>query len=78
MTLIADSLLKEQALSGHAQGRGELRLDEEIKRRLLALSPATADRLLRVERQRSKPHGLGTTKPGTLLKESIPLRTFAD
>ena len=26
----------------------------------------------------SRPHGLTTTKPGTLLKHSIPVRTFAD
>ncbi len=58
--------------------QGELRLDEETKRRLLSLSPATADRLLAVERKLAKPHGLGTTKPGTLLKDSIPIRTFAD
>jgi hypothetical protein len=58
--------------------QGELRLDEETKGLLLALSAATADRLLAVERQRSKPHGLGTTKPGTLRKDSIPIRTFAD
>jgi Integrase core domain len=57
--------------------QGEVRLEAETKRLLLALSPATADRLLRVERQRSKPHGLGTTKPGTLLKDSIPIRTKA-
>lgn len=57
---------------------GELLLDEETKTRLLALSPATADRLLRETRQRSKPHGLGTTKPGTLLKAAIPIRTFSD
>ena len=58
--------------------QGEWRLEAETKRLLLALSPATADRLLHVERQRTKPHGLGTTKPGTLLKASIPIRTFAD
>jgi hypothetical protein len=57
---------------------GELRLDTDTKTRLLALSPATADRLLQAERQRSKPHGLGTTKPGTLTKDAIPIRTFAD
>ena len=57
---------------------GELRLDAETKTRLLALSPATADRLLQAERQRSKPHRLGTTKPGTLTKDAIPIRTFAD
>ncbi len=57
---------------------GELRLDADTNTLLLALSPATADRLLRAERQRSKPHGLGTTKPGTLTKDAIPIRTFAD
>ena len=57
---------------------GELHLEPQTKARLLALSPATADRLLRAERQRAKPHGLGTTKPGTLLKSAIPMRTFAE
>ena len=42
---------------------------------LLAVSPATADRLLRPIRQ---PHGLSTTRPGRLLKHQIPVRTFAD
>ena len=57
---------------------GELHLDADTKARLLALSPATADRLVHAERQRAKPHGLGTTKPGTLTKDAIPIRTFAD
>ncbi len=57
---------------------GELRLDQPTKTRLVALSPATADRLLQAERQRSKPQGLATTKPGTLTKDAIPIRTFAD
>lgn len=57
---------------------GELCLDEPTKALLLSLSPATADRLLQAERQRAKPHGLGTTKPGTLTKDAIPIRTFAD
>ena len=58
--------------------QGELRLDQPTKTRLLAISPATADRLLQAERQRAKPHGLSTTKPGTLTKDAIPIRTFAD
>jgi hypothetical protein len=45
---------------------------------LLALSPATADRLLAPARRSARPLGLGTTKPGTLLKQQIPIRTFAD
>ena len=51
---------------------GEMQLDAQTKTQLLTLSPATADRLLRAERQRHRPHGLGTTKPGTLLKHQIP------
>ena len=58
--------------------QGELHLDAQTKEHLLALSPATADRLLQAERKQAKPHGLGTTKPGTLLKSAIPIRTFAD
>lgn len=57
---------------------GELHLEAQTKERLLALSPATADRLLQAERKQAKPHGLGTTKPGTLLKSAIPIRTFAE
>jgi len=57
---------------------GELHLDMPTKERLLMLSAATADRLLQAERKLAKPHGLGTTKPGTLLKSAIPVRTFAE
>src|SRR5919197_5384426 len=44
---------------------GHLSLSEEVRQQLLALSPATADRLLQPLRQ---PRGLTTTKPGRLLK----------
>jgi hypothetical protein len=56
---------------------GELCLDEETKTLLLRMSPATIDRKLAVYR-RPAGRGLSTTKAGTLLKHSIPLRTFAD
>jgi hypothetical protein len=56
---------------------GELNLDSQTRKLLLEMSPATADRLLRPARQTQCPHGLSTTKPGTLLKASIPIRTFA-
>ena len=62
-----------EALERH----GELRLDATTCQLLCSLSPATADRLLRRVRQGRKAHGLSTTKPGTLLKQSIPVRTFA-
>jgi hypothetical protein len=43
---------------------------------LLSMSAATADRLLQAHRY-THPHGLPTTKAGPLLKQQIPIRTFA-
>jgi hypothetical protein len=63
-----------EALERH----GELRLDVDTRSLLLGMSVSTADRLLTSHRQRSGGRGLATTKPGTLLKKSIPVRTFAD
>jgi hypothetical protein len=51
------------------------RLPEPLKARLLALSAATIDRLLKPLRARLGRRGLTGTKPGTLLKTQIPLRT---
>jgi len=56
---------------------GEISLSPETKQLLLSISRSTIDRCLRPVRVKS-PHGLGTTKPGTLLKKAIPVRTFAD
>jgi hypothetical protein len=56
----------------------ELRLEAEIKVKLLQLSAATADRLLQPERRKHELRGRGQTRPGTLLKHQIPIRTFAD
>lgn len=55
----------------------ELVIDAESKALLLQMSAATIDRLLARFRQK-KGRGLSTTKPGTLLKDAIPVRTFAD
>jgi hypothetical protein len=57
---------------------GHLTLSDEVRGQLLALSPATADRILRPFRQGDKPRGQVTTKPGSLLKHQVPVRTFAD
>jgi hypothetical protein len=56
----------------------ELQLEPQVKALLLRVSPATADRLLHADRQQRRRIGLGTTKPGSLLKKSIPIRTFTD
>ncbi len=55
----------------------ELKLDPETRQLLVGLSPATADRLLQRVRHGERPHGLATTKPGSLLLQAIPIRTFA-
>ncbi len=57
---------------------GELNPNPEIRSLLLQMSPATADRLLRRHRLQHKRRGLSTTKPGTLLKQRIAIRTFAE
>jgi hypothetical protein len=57
---------------------GRLSLNAEVRKKLLTLSPATADRLLKDKRRGIKPHGIPTTKPAGLLKKQIPIRTFAD
>ncbi len=54
-----------------------LHLTEECRRQLLSMSAATADRLLRTQRKRGQ-RGLSTTRAGTLLKQQIPIRTFAE
>ena len=54
---------------------GELQLPAQTKALLLQMSSATMDRCLRPVRFKH-PHGLSTTKPGTLLKKAIPVRTY--
>lgn len=56
----------------------ELTLPDTVKGTLLKMSRATIDRCLKPVRFEEKRHGLSTTKPGTLLKKAIPIRTFAD
>lgn len=48
------------------------------KQLLLTISPATADRLLVHERKKITLKCRSRTKPGSLLKSQIPIRTFAD
>ena len=48
------------------------------KRLLLRVSASTVDRLLKHERRRLNLKGRSRTKPGSLLKNQIPIRTFAD
>lgn len=62
---------------GVLERHGELLLGPEVKTLLLGMSRATIDRCLKKARF-EKAHGISTTKPGTLLKSAIAVRTWAD
>ena len=57
---------------------GEKTMTAEVEVQLCQMSPSTIDRLLRPYRRLGGRHPFTTTKPGSLLKNSIPIRTFAD
>ena len=57
---------------------GELMISHEVRDKLLTISPATIDRLLAPDRARLSLKGRAGTKPGTLLKHQIPLKTFSE
>lgn len=57
---------------------GEIVCDDETRGKLKRISAATIDRLLSSERKKYEIKGRSLTKPGTLLKHQIPLRTFSE
>ena len=57
---------------------GEMCLTDEVEAQLRQMSATTMDRLLRPHRRTNGRRALSTTKPGSLLKAAIPIRTFAD
>jgi hypothetical protein len=57
---------------------GEQRIGPSLEGRLCRISPSTIDRLLRPHRRLVGRKPLSTTRPGSLLKSAIPIRTFAD
>src|SRR5207245_8666525 len=57
---------------------GELEVTPEVRAKLLAVSSATIDRMLAPERARLKVKGRSGTKPGSMLKRQIPIRTFTE
>ncbi len=56
----------------------EIKLSVEVREKLFKISAATIDRLLAPTRKRYRIKGRSTTRPGSLLKKSIPIRTFTD
>lgn len=56
----------------------EITLDKTTENKLLSISSATIDRLLKTEKKKHQIKGRSHTKPGTLLKHQIPIRTFSE
>jgi hypothetical protein len=57
---------------------GELDVDDDTAALLAGMSAATIDRRLAGERKKHELKGRSRTKPGSLLKSQIPVRTWAD
>ena len=58
--------------------QGEITVSAEVEGQLCQMSPSTIDRLLKPWRRLGGRRPFSTTKPASLLKSSIPIRTFAD
>ncbi len=56
---------------------GELRVEAGVREKLIRISASTIDRLLKPERPKYQLKSRSRTKPGTLLKHQIPVRTFS-
>ena len=56
----------------------EIKLDRTTRGKLRKISASSIDRLLSAEKKKSVIKGRSNTKPGTLLKNQIPIRTFSD
>ena len=56
---------------------GELDVCDELAGALVVMSPATMDRRLAADRATMTLRGRSHTKPGSLLKDAIPIRTWA-
>jgi hypothetical protein len=57
---------------------GELDIDDDLAARAGRVSAATIDRRFAADRARLAMRGRSGTKPGSLLKNQIPIRTWAD
>jgi Integrase core domain len=65
-------------LVGALRRHGELDLNDQTAGLLVNMSAATIDRRLAPDRQALRLKGRSYTKPGSLLKSQIPMRTWAD
>lgn len=63
---------------GLIEAEGAWGFSEEVKDKLLKVSVSTCERLLRPSKAAFHPTGRSLTKPGSMLKSQIPVRTWAD
>lgn len=56
---------------------GEMDMLPAVRLKVLGVSVSTVERILRRQRRQSE-RGIGTTRPGTLLRHQIPIRTFEE
>ncbi len=66
------------ALVQSLEAHGHLTLTDEVRTQLLTISPATADRIFADLRPKERRRGATTTQAGPLLKQQVPVCTFAD
>jgi len=57
---------------------GEIACNDETREKLQRISAATIDRMLGAERKKYELKGRSGTRPGSLLKNQIPMRTFSE
>lgn len=57
---------------------GKITLSNKDRKRFVGMSPATMDRIMKKYKKKPKIKGRSYTKPGTLLKSQIPIRTFSE
>jgi len=55
--------------------RARYHISPEVEKKLLSISPSTIDRALKDKKRRLKRRLYGRTKPGTLLRHKIPVKT---
>jgi len=56
----------------------EILLEKDTEEKLLRISASTIDRMFQEERRKYQLKGRKLTKPGNLLKNQIPIRTFSE
>jgi len=65
-------------LIGLVESEGSWGFSESVKEKLLKISVSTCERLLRTHKAKFRPSGQCMTRPGSLLKSQIPVRTWAE